>query len=244
MRKLMLLTMLSLIVMPVAAQASGECPVPLSLGSAENPNLTDPANDWEGLVLGNGSATYPVGDVYREGTDIVSAWLARDAEGDMTANIQVADLGEVQPNAIFYFLWTYGTTEANGVEVEARRWASARMKGYTSAFSFGNLVPSSTLPTSTQTFRTEGDTTGTIDVAGDLLTIDLPRGGVSFLGESTDNWGAPEGGSVLLEPSAEARFLIGSPEPLPSNPAGLRHGYVYPADDSANADPVCDTIVD
>lgn len=246
MRKLMLLTLLALAVSPAYAShtpGADGCPIHLSEGSADNPNLTDPANDWEGAVFGNGTATVPAGDVYREGTDIVAAWLTRSG-GAMTANIQVATLSELQPNSQFYLLWTNGVTTANGVEVPGRRWVNARLKGYETVFTFGNLVPSSTLPTSNSLFRTEGSTTGRLLPGTNTIQIDVPATGTSLFGEDVAHWGAPAAGSVLDEPLAEARLLAGSPEPLPPNPTGLRHGFVYVADTTANGEKLCPAIVD
>lgn len=238
MRKIILVASLLLAAMPLYSAQAQDCPVGTSEASASNPHVTDPTNDWDGIVLGNGSATVPAGDVYREGTDITAGWISRAADGSMTANIQVAALSDAQPNAIFYFLWTNG--EVDGAP--ARRWVSARLKGYTTAYSFGNLV-ASTLPTSSATFKTEGDGTGRLIAAENLIQVDLPRGGTSFSGYSTDGWGAPEPGSELEEPLVESRILLGSPEPLPSNPAGLRHGFVYEADTTLNGE-ACNGVVD
>lgn len=238
MRKIILAAMLVLAAMPLTAAQASDCPIGTSAASASHPLVTDPSNDWEGVVFGNGSATVPGGDIYREGTDLTAGWISSAADGSMTANIQVASLSDAQPNAIFYFLWTNG--EVGGAP--GRRWVSARLKGYTTAYSFGNLV-AGTLPTSAQTFKTEGDGTGRLIPAENLIQIDLPRGGTSFSGYSTDDWGAPAAGSELEEPLIEARILLGSPEPLPSNPSGLRHGFVYLADDSLNGE-TCNGTVD
>lgn len=231
MRRIILLLTVAAIALPVAARADHTpdalgCPIHLSDLSASNPNMTDQANDWDGVVTGNGTATVPTGDIYREGADITAIWFGRDTAGGIDAHIQVANLSELQPNAIFYFVWTYEGSDATRKE----RFVSARLKGYTTAYSYG-YVAASDIPTSSRAYRTEGDTTGRI-VAGapGELVIDIPAGGTTFSGGSNDDWGAPALGSVLDNPIGSATILAGSPEPLPENPAGLRHGFVQQAD--------------
>lgn len=213
MKRALIAAMLASSMMPMTARAY-ICDIPLSEANAGNAHSTDEANDWEGVAFGNGSATIPAGDVYREGTDLVAAWLSEAEDGTVQANMKVADLGTgVMANAIFYMLWTSGTGP------ESQRFASVRFKGYENAYSYGYQTTNPV--TGNGLFFTSGDTTGSVDVENDTVIVNLPEG---------TPWGSPEPGSTIIGIKAESRILVGSPEPLPSNPANLRHGFVYVAD--------------
>lgn len=214
MRKMLLAAIALASVAPVAGQAQELCSIPLAEANTANPHSTDATNDWEGLVLGNGAATVPAGDVYREGTDLVAAWLSRAADGTLQGNMRVADLGTGNlPNATFYMLWNAGGG------TESLKWASARFKGYEVAYAYGYQTVNPV--TGNGQFATVGNATGSVDVEGDTIVVNLPAGTA---------WGEPTVGSTISGIGAEARILLGSPEPLPSNPSGLRHGFVYTAD--------------
>ncbi|MFP5225877.1 MAG: hypothetical protein ACLGH3_10070 [Actinomycetota bacterium] len=233
MRKLALLAIAAAALVPVQAQAFGHCATEggttLSVADGTSPHALDEANDYGGTVFGSGSGSEPMADIYREGTDLIAAWLDRDPDtGTLRANAQVADLGTgVMINANFYIQWNYAGTDPD----KAQRWASIRMKGYDTAYSYG-YFGASTIPTSGGTFFTVGTTTGSVDVENDTLSVTLPA--------DTD-WGSPTVGATLFAVTAESRILLGSPEQLPQNPLGWRHGFVYPAD---IADSWCNAIVD
>lgn len=240
----------ALALLPAAGHAQGDCELAAEDGSSLTPHASDPANDWAGPVLGDGNPN-GAGDVWREGTDIIAAWLHRADDGSMTANVQVANLNLFQPNSIFYILWDY---DAGGADLHrARRWVSGRLKGYGEAFTYGYHT---TNPVTTNlTFFTMGDTTGTFTAGvGGIVSIDIPQGGTTlpdpypnapYNGQviGNDDWGAPAPGSLLTAFAAETRVLIGSPEPLPPNPTGLRHGQVRLADWLLNAYFICDIPV-
>jgi len=214
MRKLLLVAIAATTITPIAGQADDICSIPLSEAGAANAHSTDPVNDWEGIAFGNGAATVPAGDIYREGTDLTGAWLSRAADGTLQGNMSVADLGTGNlPNATFYMLWN------SGAGIESLRWASARFKGAEVAYAYGYQTINPV--TGNGQFATVGETTGAIDVDGDTVVVNLPAGTA---------WGSPEAGSTIVGISAESRILLGSPEPLPTNPSGLRHGFVYTAD--------------
>lgn len=228
---------------PGIGHAQDNCDVPLDEGSAARPHIADPFNDWRGPVLGNGALGY--GDVWREGTDIVAAWLARDPDGNVSATIAVQNLALAQPNTIFYFLWDY----EGGDALRHRRFVSARLKGYGEEFTYGYLAPSAATDNA---FYTMGVTTGNIN-PGPLgtVSIDVPRDGMTDPDRNThapgaegqqvsnDAWGAPASGSLLELLVAESRVLIGSPEPLPP-PSPVRHGLVGVADSSTDGPYACD----
>lgn len=221
MRRMVLVAVAAATIVPMAAQAEGMCRVALGEASAETPHATDPTNDWEGLVLGNGAAIVPAGDLYREGTDLTAVWLDNSADPGYgaQANLKVADLGVgVQPNAIFYALWNYGEGP------QAARWASARFKPGSITFTYGYKTVNPV--TGNPLFATVGETTGSVDVESDTISINL---GTAASGH-TSPWMPSEAGAEVTGITAESRILVGSPEPLPSNPTGLRHGNVYLAD--------------
>lgn len=214
MRKLLLVAIAATTIAPVAGQAEEFCTIALSEATATNAHSTDLANDWDGVVFGNGAATVPAGDIYREGTDLTAAWLSLAEDGTLQGNMSVADLGAGNlPNATFYMLWNVGEG------AESLRWASARFKGYEVAYAYGYQTINPV--TGNGQFATVGDTTGSIDVEGDTVIVNLP---------ANTAWGSPAAGSTIYGISAETRILLGSPEPLPTNPSGLRHGFVYVAD--------------
>lgn len=239
-RSIFALALVAAMVAPLAGSTAGAaCNGDVTTASAAAPHVVDGTGDWDGVVTGNETGTVPAADVYREGIDITKAWLHRDADGDLTANVEIADLSTLQPNAIFYILWDYTGTEPT----KSRRFASGRLKGYGEAFSYGWLGPSSTGATG-MTFYTEGDTTGSVtEGAPGVVSVDLPRTGTTFSGSPVTDWGAPVSGATLSNPQAESRFLVGSPEPLPPNPVGLRHGLVYVADTTEDAITICDATV-
>lgn len=231
MRKFLMMALVAGTLVPTQAQAFGHCQTEsgtgLSAASASNAHATDEANDYGGLVFGTGSGSEPMGDIYREGTDLLAGWLDRGSGGNLRANAKVVDLGVgAMANVNFYVAWQYEGSDA----AKSQRWASARLKGYGVEFTYGYMAPSS-IPTSNASFATVGVTTGLIDLENDTVSINLPEG----------DWGTPQQGAILRTVTAESRVLLGSPEPLPSNPLGLRHGFVYPVD---IADSVCNAIVD
>ena len=230
MRRLLLVLSLVSVIAPLSARADHPvdrfgCPKHIDDLSASNPLEVDPSNDWNGVVTGNASATYPWGEIYREGADITAIWYERDEEGTITAHIQIQNLGDMQPNNNYYFTWTY----EGGDELRRQRWVGARLKGY--AINYGYGYESTNPVTGNNQYVTEGDTTGSVKTGPNgVISIVLPKGGITFSGVSNDAWGAPEIGGVFTDTAASATILRGSPEPLPPNPAGLRHGFVDEVD--------------
>lgn len=210
----------------VSAPATGAvCPATLEDASASTPHVIDEVNDYDGVVFGNQAATVPYGDIYREGTDIERAWLARAESGQITAGIRVVQMAPTQPNTVFYFLWQYAGSDPTKLD----RYVSAKLKGYGEEFTYGYL--SGADAAGIRRFVTEGTTTGSVNVAESEVTIDVPL--------DAPDWGAPTAGSSLGAINAEARVLLGSPEPLPPNPAGLRSGLVGVADDTLSPASLC-----
>jgi len=218
--------------------AHAGCTVPTSEASADAPHVIDLLNDWHGVATGYEDGTVPGADLYREGIDITKAWIGQDAEGNLTANIEVATLSKIQPNSIFYMLWDY---EGSSPE-RARRFVSARLKGYAEGFTFGSYVINPV--TGDPLYYTDGQTTGSVtEGTPGTLSIVIPRTGETLSGSAIADWGAPTPGSLLVNPTAESKFLVGSPESLPPNPSGLRHGFVYEADDTTDASDICEAEV-
>jgi hypothetical protein len=231
MRRLSLLLLVA-VALPFGAARASDCSISVDVASASAPHVTDNTNDWGGNVGGTGAGDAPAGDVYREGTDLTSAWISRSGD-TLTAHLTVANLSEAQPNSIFYVYWTYEGADTT----KAVRWVSARLKGYAVGSNYG-YVAGSTLPTSSQTLTTVGDASATV-AAGTPGRIDIV---IPKDGDAAD-WGAPNPGSTLADIYAESRILAGSPEPLPQNPSGLKYGFVYPADTTIDGDTACDADV-
>ncbi|HEX9712661.1 MAG TPA: hypothetical protein VGB52_08950 [Actinomycetota bacterium] len=236
-RRTLALTALAALLAPLAAVTASQaaCSVDVTTASTESPHVTDDTGDWDGVATGNESGTVPAADLYREGIDLTGAWLARAEDGTMTANIEVVSLSALQPNAIFYMLWHYAGTDA----AKEHRWVSGRLKGYDVAFTYGFLGINDV--TGNMAFFTEGETTGeVVEGSPGRITVDIPSGGETLSGGSNDDWGAPPAGATLTFPTAESRFLLGTPEPMPPNATGFRHGFVYVTD---VADISCDATI-
>lgn len=238
-RRLIALSMLAAVSLPLPAARANHipdadgCPIHVTETSPDNPNIVDGTGDWNGNLGTNTDALVPSGDIYREGTDITKAWINRDAEGAYTAHIQVASLSAMQPNTNFYLLWDYAGSD----ETKSRRWVSGDIRGYADPeFVFGYMSDDGVTG---GRYVTVGTTTGHL-VEGPLgeVVIDIPRGGAN------DDWGAPTAGATLGGLLAEATILLGSPETLPENPAGLKHGFIEIADDTTDAESWCDGYVD
>lgn len=222
---------------PLATVASSHaaCSVPVNAASSATPHVDDETGDWSGVATGNEQGTVPGADLYREGIDLTGAWIAQAEDGSLTANIEVATLSTLQPNAIFYMLWHYAGSDA----AKELRWVSGRLKGYDVAFTYGYHAENPV--TGNPAFITEGNTTGVVQEGSPgVISIDIPAGGSTLSGGSNDDWGAPAPGSTLTFPTAESRFLLGSPEQLPPNPTNFRHGFVYEADIADNS---CDATI-
>lgn len=205
--------------------SSTNCPISVDVASAANPHVSDMTGDWVGLT-GDGNAG--LGDLYREGSDLTVGWLSRDANG-LHANIQTATLSDLQVNAVFYFLFDYPISVAS----QTRHFASARIRGYAPvAYTYGYF---GALPgTGTPAFITLGTTTGTLTAGTPgQMSIDIPA-------SSVEN--APAG-EFFTNLEISSRVLVGSPEPLPQPPSPVRHGLVFIADDTLNADVLCDAAL-
>jgi len=216
--------------------AHAACPASVDDASAATPHLLDGTNDYPGVVTGSESGTVPYADIYREGTDLTNVWLARE-DGVLRAHIQVQQMAAAQPNSAFYFRWEYVGTD----EALKDRFVSAKLKGYGVDYTYGYLGPPNAA--GVQSFITEGSTTGALLPESSEVIIDLPTTGASLSGAPVTDWGAPAPGSVLGLLVGEARVLIGSPEPLPPNPSGIRSGLVGVADDTTDAIDTCDAAV-
>lgn len=194
--------------------------ISVNAAGPDNPHVTDGVKDWYGPALGNGQVGF--GDIYRDGTDITAAWIARDGSGTH-AVIQVADmlLGEQQVNTEFYLLFDYPdpTPPPPGPDVpdKTRRWVSAFFKGYAPAvFEWGYQAEG---VGGNMQFFPEGGTTGSVTPGPNgTVSIDVPLAGMEI-----------DAGEYLNNLVAETRVLTGSPETLP-DPSPVRHGFVQLAD--------------
>ena len=190
-------------------------------GSAATPHLVDPANDWEGAVGGNGTATFPYGDIYGASTDMISGWINRSATGAWTATLETAQWVGVEQNAEVYFWWTYGTGAQSRrfVDVVLARVGANPIYQY----NYGYLAVNP--QTGLGTVTNAGSTTGSVTPgAPGRFTINIPM----------NRMGSPQPGEALLDIEIESRVLIGAAQ------AG---GLLGTADTSINADGCVDLAV-
>lgn len=199
-------------------------------GDASDPQIVDPVNDFDGAVFGNGNGLPPYGDVYREGTDLTDLWMDA-ATGTPGANsftakvhIGVANLAGIEFNATYYFLWDNVDDPNTAVDdTYIDRYVSARVTER------GALVEERghTAP------GTGGVTTITPDgpITGGSFTTG-PGGGF-VIPAPLWRMGKIQPGAELTGITGETRVLLGA------NAAG---GLLGIADDTANADPTCESI--
>lgn len=200
-----------------AANADLHCNV--DAGTEAAPHLEDAAGDWEGIVTGNGQALIPYGDVYRESTDVLSAWINRTGT-TFTANIRLNTWsGLTETNAVYNFLWTYqGTSPVN----QARRFVSARLVRPLPIpiyeFSYGWIDTSGEI----DLINTYGATTGSM-IAGTPGAISIV---IPF---HRSQLGRPGPGAVLEDIVAEARVLVGAAGTGLLGVADITDGYPCPS---------------
>lgn len=166
--------------------------------TAEAPHLTDPTEDYEGVVFGNGQAVLPYGDIYREQIDLVAGRLALGADGKYTAYIKLAMLDGTATNAVYYMLWDYENPENPADDAQVRRYVSVnipRPNGAPQA-TWGYLDTSGAIGVYTQ----QGGTTATVDLATGEFAIAVPM----------DRMGNPQAPATLGGILAESRMLIGA----------------------------------
>lgn len=193
-------------------------------GSEADAHRADPVNDYDGAVFGNGSATVPYGDVYREGTDLTNVWVDAPSGTPGTASykakvhIRVANLLGAESNANYYFLFDYiddPNTAADDTRID--RFVSARLTERGALIAeYGYTAPDPqtgiTLITPTGTIT---DATFTTGVNGGF-TIPAPLRSMGNL----------QPGTELTGITGEARVLLGA----------RGTGLLGIADDTTNAE--------
>lgn len=182
-------------------------------GGAETPHLIDSTGDWNGGT-GTGTGLVPAGDVWREGSDVTAAWIAANPDptkpGKYQAHVQIANLQGFEANQVVSFLWKWEGDKPEKV----RRYVSASFNGRGVSYSYGYVGTSAA---GNGEIHEDGSTTGKIVVGspGEVV-IDIKFA----------QMGSPTVGSVLGEPLAETRLLIGA--------AGT--GLLSTADDTSDGD--------
>lgn len=231
MRRLLTGVLTLALAMPVAARAHERdelgCPFHVDETSEAKPNAEDPAGDWVGLTPG-ARRGLPWGDAYREGTDILKVWATRGADDTfpIRVHVQVASLGEQQPNSHFSVEWTTGAD----TQTPVRNWVGVILGGLETRFRYGHIEDDGTI--GGQLFATDGPTTGQLLTGTPgTVVIDVPAAAAPVVGGRMTNF------------QAATHFLLGSPEPLPY-PLRYKHGLLELIDDTKNAGtgqaPACD----
>lgn len=210
-RGIVLAAMLVAMAGAVPARANQDCST--AGGSAEAPHLTDGSGDWNGGT-GTGTGLVPAGDVWREGADVLAAWIAKDPapNGKYQAHIQIANLQNLEANEVINFLWDWAGTTPE----QTRRYVSATISGRGGvSYRYGYVGRNAT--TGTGEINEVGSTSGKIVVGapGEMI-VDLPL----------NRMGSPTVGASLENPMAETRLLAGA------SGAGL----LYVADDTSDGD--------
>lgn len=141
-------------------------------GNGANPQFNDPTGDWEGVVFGNQSALIPYGDVHREGTDLVAAWVSIDGSGKYYANISSALLDGTQVNTTFSLRWEQDA----GLPAQARRFVHAQISERgTATYEHGYLAVDP--QTGIDNINTLGTTRGTMtNGTPGVISIEIPFG--------------------------------------------------------------------
>lgn len=255
MRRLILLVMVSAALAPIGAARADDC-AGTATASGDRPAAIDLTEDWTGNLgaRSDTSATIPAGDIYRGGTDITKAWIS-GTSGHLVAHVGVGDAIKLDRGAQFYFEWTHGDVPPNALDAsgikEAVRFVQAIFKGYEEEYIWGYISPTGGA-TGGAVYRTDGNTTGrVIEGPNGEIQIDLPTGDTKGIvsGAPASDWGSPSAGDLLTNVASETFVVLGTPETLPSNPSGLRHGFLEPVDDSVNGSgpdggDVCEIVVD
>lgn len=113
-RSLAILAVAAASLTPVGASAQYDCSV--AAGSASNPHLSDPANDYHSAIDGRGPAVNgAMADVHGSGIDLLDTWVSTTPGGPLgttyRVNIQVGNLTELangrlaQAGTRFQFHW-------------------------------------------------------------------------------------------------------------------------------------------
>lgn len=199
-------------------------------GSASDPQIVDPTNDFDGFAFGSGNGLPPYGDVYREGTDLTNLWIdaATGTPGASSfkakVHIAVANLAGIETNAVYYVKWDYvddPNTSADDTRID--RFVSARLteRGALVA-EHGYTAPDP------QTGVTNITPVGTIT---DATFTTGPDGGF-VIPAPLKSMGNIQPGDELAGVTGEARVLLGA----------RGTGLLGIADDTTNADPTCESI--
>lgn len=140
-------------------------------GSSATPHVNDPAGDWNGLVFGNESALIPYGDVHREGTDILTAWISL-ADGKYYANLSVGTLDGTQVNTTYGVRWL----NAAGPAAQARRFVQVQFSERGApTYEHGYLAVDP--QTEIDNVNTVGTTRGTVSLGSPgIISIEIPFG--------------------------------------------------------------------
>ena len=255
MRRLIPLIVLAATFAPLSQARADDC-AGTTGANAERPAALDLTEDWTGNLgaRSDSSAAVPAGDVYRGGTDITKAWIS-GTSGHLVAHIQVGDASKLDRGAEFFFEWTDGDVppsqlDPGGVK-DAKRFVEVALRGYEEEYIWGYVSPGTGV-NGGDIYRTDGNTTGrVVEGANGELQIDLPTGDTKGIvsGAPASDWGSPAVGDTLSLINVEAFLLLGTPETLPSNPSGLRHGLLEAVDDTTNGTgpdggEICDQVVD
>ena len=206
-------------VLPAGAAVPDTCTSgPVSQASASAPLIVDPAGDWTDY-----------GQVHQNRTDLRAVWVGAgqptsDGVAQYTVNLQVADLALHPVNATYYVVYT-----------GSRGAQFAAAQGYpdgTFRFRYGDI---GTSVTGGRLYNQTATTTGTSDTANGVISINVPAS--EFPPPSADGKAVP-----LEVTEATTNIIVGSPERLPTPDGAPKQGFVYAADDAANAD-FCEAIL-
>lgn len=216
------------------AQAlDGSCSI--NGGSADTPHVHDVKGDQM-----EPTTAVPMPD----GTDVLSAWFARDHDGVVTANINVGSLNGAELNYAYYFSWTFrgegpASNELRWVAVQPRPDApSGSPVGYGPRYSYGYL---DTTSPGVQRLVLEGESIGSVKAGTPgFVSVVVPL----------EKMGAPRPGDALSLILVQTRVLFGNPgfppgyapPTLPSGTPTPPGGVALTVDTSANAD-LCDEIL-
>jgi hypothetical protein len=254
MRRGLVLALFIMTLLPLSKAHADDCPTSAT-ATANLPHVVDGTGDWQGNLgpQSRSDTAVPSGDVYREGTDITKAWIS-GTSGHLQAHVAIANLSKLQRGTEIFLEWTHGDVPSNTYDPsgqkDAIRFVSLLLRGYSEEYAWGYRgAPNAA---GIRSYRAEGETTGSIVEGADgVVTWDIPAGNTpgGISGAPASDWGAPPAGDQLTRLRAATYLLAGSPETLPQNPQGLRHGLLELADDTSDgsgpgdSDP-CDVFVD
>jgi hypothetical protein len=187
-------------------------------GNGADPQINDPANDYNGTVGGNQTALIPYGDVHGEGTDLIAGWVSIGADGKTYANISSRKIDGLQVNSTFGFRWVNDA----GLPAQNRRFVQVQFNERgTATYEHGYIALDP--QTGIDNVNTLGSTTGTVtNGTPGVISIAIPWGTGTRIPKPT----------VLAEATIESRVLIGA----------RGTGLLGLADDSTDGDGPCFNI--